>query len=112
MSSGGALDAQYRDSALLLGFTLHAETVTYTAVGGPGVAPVGSAISAVRVATPDVLEGDTEEKTKWVVRAADVAAPKLRDRITDDGGFVWCVIRITPQLGGQFELTTLGLQEG
>lgn len=111
MSSGGTLDAQFRDTTLVLGNSLLGEAVTYTAVGAPGDAAVDTAITAMRIPTPDVLENDTDEMCKWVVRAADIAAPRAGDRVTDDGGEVWTVVRSQPQLGGHFTLTTITSQE-
>ena len=118
MSSGGNLDAQFRDTLIGttaapgLGFSLMGETVTHTASKTPGVAAVATVVTAVRVPTSDVTEKDTEEQTKWVVSAADFAAdPRNGDTITDDAGIIWGVVRVTPQVGGQFELTTISAQE-
>lgn len=110
MSSGGPLEDQFRDSAFVLANTLLGESVTYTGIGGPGDASVSTAITAIRIPTPDILESDTDELTKWVVAAADIAAPRAGDRITDDGGEVWTSVRVTPQLAGHFTLTCITSQ--
>jgi len=119
MSSGGSLDAQFRDVLIgttaspALAFDLLGETVTHRTPKTPGVTAVSTAITAVRVATPDVVEADFSERTKWIVAAADLAAdPTEGDTITDDASVEWAVIRVTPQEGGIFELTAVHAQEG
>lgn len=116
MSGGGALDAMFRDriigttAAPSIGFTHFGETVTHTAPKIPGTTPVATVLTAARVATPDVIETDIDEQTKWVVAAADIT-PLIGDTITDDAGVVWGVRRVTPQEGGVYELTTISAQE-
>lgn len=113
MSSGGTLDAQFRDTGRVISFDLFGESVTHRTPKVPGTAAVSTAITAVRIRTPDTVERDVEERTKWVVTAADLASdPTEGDTITDDAGVEWGVIRVTPQEGGVFELTTIHSQEG
>lgn len=113
MSSGGILDNQF-DVTMAggtaspgLGFVLAGETVTYRSENAPGVAPTSGAITAVRSPTPDVVENDPDEKTKWTVSATDVPGPLEGDTITDDAGQEWGVVRVTPQEGGVFILTCI-----
>ena len=118
MSSGGALDAQFAATLVGttaspgLGFTLMAETVTYTKVGAPGVTPVDTVVLASRVPTPDMVEREGDEKTKWLLSSTDATAPTEGDRVTDSTGLVWVVVRVAPELGGLFELTAVHAQEG
>jgi hypothetical protein len=112
MSSGGPLDAMFRDAGRVLAFAGFGESVTHRTKKAPGVTPVSTAITAVRVRTPDTVEKDFNERTKWVVAAADLAEdPRSGDTITDDASVVWGVIRVTPQEGGVFELTCIHSQE-
>ena len=112
MSSGGNLDAQFRDTSRVLSFSHFGESVTHTTPKTPGVTAVATVITAVRVFTSDMLEKDTDEMTKWVVAAADLAVdPAEGDTITDDGSVEWGVIRVTPQEGGIFQLTCIHSKE-
>ena len=105
MSSGGELDAQFRDTALRLSLILEGEPVTYYSVGVPGTAPTSSAVTAVRGPTSDIFEPDSDEATGWFVAAAEVADPQEGDYLIDDGGERWNVERTSPQTGGGFYLT-------
>jgi len=114
MSSGGLLDDQFRDTQIGttaspgLGFTLLGESVTHRTALTPGVTPVSTAITAIRIPTPDVVESDTDEQTKWLVSAADLSSdPEDGDTITDDATIEWGVVRVTPQEGGVFVLTCI-----
>lgn len=118
MSSGGRLDAQFRDAMIgttaspSLAFVLCGETVTHTARKTPGVTPVATVITAVRIPTSDMLEAEYQEMTKWVVAAADLASdPVEGDTITDDAAVQWGVTRVTPQEGGIFQLTCMHSKE-
>lgn len=106
MSSGGQLDAQFRDTVLNLSHTLEGEAVTYYAVGDPGTAVVSTAITATRGPTSDIFEPDTDEATGWFIAAADIASPQEGDYLIDDGGDRWNVERTSPQTGGGFYLST------
>ena len=113
MSSGGTLDAQFRDTGRVLAMSHFGESVTHRTPKTPGVAAVSTAITAIRIRTSDVAERDTDERCLWVVTAADLAAdPTEGDTITDDASVEWGVVRVTPQEGGIFELTTIHAQEG
>lgn len=111
MSGGGLLDDQFADALVGssggygLAFTLLGEAVTYTEQKTPGTDPVATAITAVRVPTPDLFEPETSEQTGWVFSASDISDPQEGDTITDDGGDVWAVVRTAPQNGGVFVVT-------
>lgn len=111
MSSGGLLDEQFNNTARNLSFTLLGESVTYTASNAPGVSPTATAITAVRIPTPDVVESDLDEKTKFVIQASDISDPLEGDTVTDDAGLKWGVTRVTPQEGGVFVLSCLHSKE-
>ena len=117
MSGGGRLDNQF-DLTMAggtaspgIGFVLFGETITYWTQGGPGVAASSEAITAVRSATPDVVERDSDEKTKWTISATDVADPSAHDYLFDDAGQRWDIVRITPEEGGVFILTCIHAQD-
>ena len=105
MSSGGSLDAQFRDTVLNLSHDLEGESVTYYSVGDPGSTIAGVAITATRGPTSDIFEPDSDEATGWFVAAAEVANPLEGDYLTDDGGDRWNVERTSPKTGGGFYLS-------
>jgi len=112
MSSGGNLDAQFRDTSRVLSFAHFGESVTHTTPKTPGVTAVATVITAVRVATPDSSEAEFNEQTKWVIAAADLAStPTEGDTITDDASVIWGVVRVSPQEGGIFQLTCIHSKE-
>lgn len=117
MSGGGLLDDQFRDALVGssgdygLAWTILGETITYEVEGAPGTADSSSSITAVRQPTRDTIERDEDEQTIWIVSAADVSAPKEGDKITDDAGQEWWVIRVSPQVGGSFELFAVHSRE-
>lgn len=105
MSSGGFLDAQFRDTTLNLSHDLEGEAVTYYSIGDPGSTITGAAITATRGPTSDIFEADADEATGWFVSAVEVPAPLEGDYLTDDGGDRWNVERTSPQTGGGFYLS-------
>lgn len=107
MSSGGELDAQFRDTVLRLSHDLEGEAVTYYSVGDPGTSVASSSITATRGPTSDIFEPDSDEATGWFVAAAEVANPQEGDYLVDDGGERWNVERTSPQTGGGFYLSTV-----
>lgn len=79
------------------------ETVTYRARGGSS----GSSITARRRlggGTGDV-RAQVGQPVQWIVSAADVAAPRRGDKLTDASSVVWTISDVEPVQNGQFLLT-------